>query len=173
MVAGSNSDRAEHTLRFVEYIFRAHGRECIGVRKLAAEVSSLIDAFCPLIMRHTSGVCPSFKDVCCRNRHFRYAFDDVVYLSALGERMPPRSKDAAAPAPCQYLGDKGCMIRHSLRPYRCTWFFCSPLLEEIESGSAGEYRQFIELMQEITRKRNALLSAFARAAKMTGTAVPL
>ena len=153
---------------FIGRIFRGHGSELIRSRKLATEISSLIDTLGLFIKRHTETVCPRCLDVCCINRHSRYAYDDIVYLSALDEQMIPRKKDISDTARCQFLGEKGCVIKHSLRPYRCTWYFCSPLLEQIELDPVQEYKRFIELLQQITLKRENLLDEFAEAAKKAG-----
>lgn len=153
---------------FIGRIFRSHGSELIRSRKLATEISSLIDTLGLFIKRRTETVCPRCLDVCCINRHSRYAYDDIVYLSALDEQMILRKKDISDTALCQFLGEKGCVIKHSLRPYRCTWYFCSTLLEQIELEPVQEYKRFIELLQQITRKREYLLGAFAGVAKTAG-----
>jgi hypothetical protein len=145
----------------VAHVFTRHGSTLLKVRELASEVSSHIDTLSPYILRHTGVVCPGCGSVCCIDRHSRYAYDDIVYLSALGERTVPRQRGFAENAPCQFLGEKGCMIRHSLRPYRCTWYFCTPLLERIGREPVREYRKFIGLLQQITLKRADLLAAFA------------
>lgn len=153
---------------FIGRIFRSHGSELIRSQKLATEISSLIDTLGLFIKRHTETVCPRCLNVCCINRHSRYAYDDIVYLSALDEQMIPRKKDISDTARCQFLGEKGCVIKHSLRPYRCTWYFCPALLEQIELDPVREYKRFIELLQQITRKRVYLLDAFAGVVKIAG-----
>lgn len=163
-----SEDHIDLLSHLVEQMFRRHGSELIRLRELAAEVSSLIDTLSPFVQRHTEKVCPRCVNVCCINRHSRYAYDDIVYLAALGERTAPRKRDTSDAARCQFLGEKGCVIRHSLRPYRCTWYFCSPLLEQIELEPVREYKKFIELLQQITCKRENLLDSFSEAAKRAG-----
>ena len=153
---------------FVGRIFKSHGSELIRSRKLAMEISSLIDTLGLFIKRHTETVCPRCLNVCCINRHASYAYDDIVYLSVLDEQMMPQKKDIPDTASCQFLGEKGCVIKHSLRPYRCTWYFCSALMEQIELDPVQEYKRFIKLLQQITLKRENLLDEFAEAAKKAG-----
>jgi hypothetical protein len=150
---------------FVAHVFTRHESKLVRAKELASEVSSLIDALSPLILRHTGEVCPGCTNVCCIDRHSRYAYDDIVYLSALGEQAVPRKEGFAGSAPCQFLGEGGCIISHSLRPYRCTWYFCTPLLERVGREPVREYRKFIGLLQQITRKREELLDAFAETAQ--------
>jgi hypothetical protein len=157
----SECGNREGLYHFVAHVFTRHGSKLFRARELASEVSSLIDALSPFILRHTGEVCPRCMNVCCIDRHSRYAYDDIVYLSALGEQAVLRKEGFAGSAPCQFLGERGCMIRHHLRPYRCTWYFCTPLLERIGREPVSEYRKFIGLLQQITLKRVYLLDAFA------------
>ena len=161
-------ENREDLYHLVGHVFTRHGSALVRARELASEVSSLIDALSPFILRHTGEVCPGCRNVCCIDRHSRYAYDDIVYLSALGTQMVPRKKGVAEGAPCQFLGETGCVISHSLRPYRCTWYFCTPLLERIGQGPVREYKKFIGLLQQITRKREDLLDAFAGTAQAAG-----
>jgi hypothetical protein len=161
-------ENREDLYHLVGHVFTRHGSALVRARELASEVSSLIDALSPFILRHTGEVCPGCTNVCCIDRHSRYAYDDIVYLSALGTQMVSRTKGVAEGAPCQFLGEKGCVISHSLRPYRCTWYFCTPLLERIGQGPVREYKKFIGLLQQITRKREDLLEAFAETAQASG-----
>ncbi len=130
------------------------------LRGIAEEVSYLLDILGPHILKYTERICPLCEDVCCIDHHSQYAYDDFVYFSALEERMVERKPGLDDRGPCQFLGPNGCKIRHSRRPYRCTWYFCSPLLREIEKGPAREYRKFLGLLCEITEKRTFLLREF-------------
>jgi hypothetical protein len=56
-----------------------------------------------------------------------------------------------------------------LRPYRCNWYFCSPLLARItELSTVRHYRLFIKLLQKITRGRQRLMEVYNSEVKGTG-----
>jgi hypothetical protein len=52
-----------------------------------------------------------------------------------------------------------------LRPYRCTWYFCTPLLDHIQKKSVRKYRRLLDLLQRITQKRLEMLNEFAQMAE--------
>jgi hypothetical protein len=61
--------------------------------------------------------------------------------------------------PCRYLPSKGCSLPRWQRPYRCTWYFCQTLLEEMPGESAGEYRKFITALRRLQSCRQRLIDA--------------
>jgi len=163
---------SEQLYRFIEHTFRTHQSELFRAKELCVEISSLIDGLSLFVQRHTEQICPHCENVCCINKHSYNAYDDIVYLCGLGERIVPRKKGIADSEACQFLGEKGCTIRHSLRPYRCTWYFCSPLLEQIGMDELTEYRKFISLLELITRTRGRLLDEFEGVLKTAGNQRP-
>jgi len=132
---------------------------------LAREVACLIESVSPLIEDHTRTVCPSCPDVCCINKHSYHDRSDFIYLQALGANMPSYKPGIADSDPCQFIGDYGCTLERSLRPYRCTWYFCTPLLEHIQKKSVRKYRRLMDLLKLITQKRTEMLDEFTLTAK--------
>ncbi len=155
----------------VEQAFLASGSELAGLRELARETADAVEALSPVIERHTSAVCPDCMRVCCVNRHSYHELGDILYLYSLGERPPDYRKDIRDAEPCQFLGERGCRLMRSLRPHRCNWFFCAPLLDRIQSLPAREYRAFIAGLEEINRKRERLITAFGDIMRK-GPAIP-
>ena len=147
-------------------VFRHHKDHLKKVRDIAAEISEEIENLDGFIQQHTAVVCPECSSVCCINRHSYHAFDDIVYLHALGEKIPFHSAGLDDSSPCQFLGKLGCAIPRSSRPYRCNWYFCSPLLAHItDHNSNRHYRLFIKLLQEITEKRQKMMEEYASVVK--------
>ena len=157
-------DRTEDYL-VIESFFSRRRRALGPLATLAAEVAGLTETVSGFIQEHTATVCTACAKVCCINRHSYHETADIIYLCALGERLPAYDKAVADTEPCQFLGERGCAIRRSLRPYRCNWYFCTPLLEHMQSASAREYRRFMGLMTELGRKREALLDIYGEAEK--------
>lgn len=147
-------------------IFRHHNDRLIKVRNLAIQIAQDIENLDLFLQRHTAVVCPECKSVCCINRHSYHAVDDIVYIYAIGEKIPLHSPTFEDSGPCQFLGNLGCTIARGLRPYRCNWYFCSPLLAHITAlNSNRHYCLFIKLLQEITGKRQKMMDEYASAVK--------
>jgi hypothetical protein len=136
----------------VEDLFTHNGDSLKRVKDLAGGVALFIQKVDPFIQTHTKVVCPDCEKVCCVNKHAYHEHEDIVYLYALGERLPLYERDRDDSEPCQYLGDQGCTVSRILRPYRCTWYFCTPLLEHMQEASAPDYRKFIASLEQITKK---------------------
>jgi hypothetical protein len=150
----------ENIRRRVERALLACGEGTAGLRMLARDAAEAVEALSPFIERHTSVVCPDCMRVCCMNRHSYHDPGDIVYLCSLGEGPPAYRKDIRDAEPCQFLGERGCGLRRSLRPHRCNWFFCAPLLDRLQSSPAREYRAFISGLEKINRRRERLITAF-------------
>ena len=147
-------------------VFRHHNDRFIKVRNLAALIAEDIEKLGAFLHRHTAVVCPECSSVCCINRHSYHAFDDIVYIHAIGEKIPLQKPALDDSGPCQFLGKQGCTIARSLRPYRCNWYFCTPLLHHIvEHNSSRHYRFFINLLEQITGKRQRMMEEYAAVVK--------
>ena len=147
-------------------VFISHKDRLIKVRDIAADISADIEHLSVFIQKHTPVVCPDCSRVCCINRHSYPAYDDVLYLYARGEIIPRYTAGLDDYAPCQFLGHMGCSIPRVLRPYRCNWYFCTPLLHHIvEHNSSRHYRFFINLLEQITGKRQRMMEEYAAVVK--------
>lgn len=146
-------------------VFEHHPGELAAVRALARQVAELTEQSGEFIQAHTALVCPSCTRVCCATRHSYHEVADIIYLCALGESLPVYAKGRAAGDPCQFISVEGCTIQRSLRPYRCNWYFCTPLLDHMQKTAARDYRKFMEILTELGRKREALLEYFVRMEK--------
>jgi hypothetical protein len=153
--------------RLIEEVFRHRGANLGPVRDHAKDFARLIEKADPFIQKNTEEVCPRCRQVCCINRHSYHTHFDALYLLALGEEIPCHKAGIADSEPCQFLSPRGCRLRRFLRPYRCTWYFCTPLLEHIRTSPAREYRAFISCLEEISRGRELLLTSFIGIARGT------
>jgi hypothetical protein len=117
----------------------------------ALRLKSLLSEISPIIEEYTGRVCPSCTDVCCRQKHGQYLEQDVRYLAALGVALPAVDASRPPEGPCGFLGPSGCLHPRWLRPWKCTWFFCGPLLAALDDGPQRTARRLSAAMQEIMR----------------------
>lgn len=121
---------------------REHGHRLL-------EAFEQVDGF---IQHDTRSVCPYCGIVCGANRHglpqFAYAY--VVGFLAMGLDVPAHDLEVDERTVCQFLGPKGCEPLRPQRPFRCTRYFCDPLLEQIEIGPLQHSRRFTSDLQALS-----------------------
>jgi len=145
----------------IRSLFSDHGDALAEVSRSARQTEALIDTISPLIEAYTSAVCQECTSVCCINRHSSFDRSDVIFMTALGKDIPEANPGIADTDACRFLGSRGCALKRSQRPYRCTWFFCSALLDQImQQASAAGYRKFMEMLQAITKNRTTMINDF-------------
>lgn len=126
-------------------------------KEMAHELKDAFSAVSPFIEKHTSIVCPECEKVCCIDKHGRYDKNDLVFLRALGIEIPHDPSDLEETELCRFLKEKGCSRQRWERPFRCTHFFCDPLLKSLENDNAKLYRAFIGYLQYLVDVRRRLL----------------
>jgi len=117
---------------------------------IAGNLKQLLLESSPLMEEFTAVVCPDCADVCCRQKHGLYRERDVLYLRALGEKVPGRDTARPLEGPCESMGTCGCALPRWLRPFKCTWYFCEPLLAALNSSPPKKMRKLSALLQEMT-----------------------
>ncbi len=126
------------------------------IKDLAHELKETLNTISPFIETHTALVCPECKKVCCADKHGRYSSGDIIYLNALETDIPPQPVDREETASCRYITDTGCSLQRWMRPYRCTLFFCTALMNSIERGDPNIYRAFNGYFQHLISLREQL-----------------
>ena len=126
-------------------------------KEIVHELKNAFSAVSPFIEKHTSIVCPECEKVCCIDKHGRYDKDDLVFMKALGIEIPHDPSDREETALCRFLNKNGCSRQRRERPFRCTHFFCNPLLKSLENDNAKLYRAFIGDLQYLVDVRRKLL----------------
>lgn len=116
----------------------------------ANKMKRLLIESSPMIEDYTREVCPACAEVCCRQKHGMFRKNDIVYLHALGVEVPPRDPGRPLEGPCEWMGPRGCDRPRWLRPFKCTWFFCEPLLKAMNDGPSRKARRLSALLQEMT-----------------------
>jgi hypothetical protein len=117
---------------------------------IAEKLKQLLIESSPLIEEYTAAVCPDCAEVCCRQKHGMYQEGDIRYVQALGEDVPCRDATRPPDGPCEAMGPYGCGQPRWMRPFKCTWFFCEPLLAALNSSPPKKVRRLSTALQEMS-----------------------
>ncbi len=120
----------------------------------ARKIKRLLIELSPLIEQLTAKVCPGCDDVCCKQKRCLPDPVDVRYITALGLHLPAVDGNRPPDGPCQFMGPFGCTLPRWHRPWRCTWYFCDPLLAEMNTGPQKTARKISDLIQQIVDIRS-------------------
>jgi len=126
-------------------------------KELARELKEAFNAVSPFIEKHTAIVCPECEKVCCADKHGRHDSNDLLFLHSLGADVPESHHERNEDNSCRFIGETGCCLERWMRPYRCTFFFCDPLLKSLESDNAKLYRAFLDYFQYLVSLRQELI----------------
>lgn len=146
-LACRDHDTYSQVILHLEEIFFHHGHKLQRVKDLAQKVKDGIERISPFIEQTTQTVCPDCKDVCCISKHGYYNFEDLVYLYALGLKLPIYEFGRKDTESCQFLSANGCSLKRPFRPSGCNWYFCDSLLNHMEKNP--DYQQFDDLLGDI------------------------
>ncbi len=105
----------------------------------------------PLIEQQTGRICPSCTEVCCKQRHGMFTAADRAYIVALNEEVPTHDPRLPLDGACQFMGPSGCVKPRWQRAWKCTWFFCAPLLAAFSEGPQKKVRQLSAMLEEMGR----------------------
>lgn len=116
-------------------------------REIAEQFKRLLIESAPIIEEYTAKLCPACTDVCCKQKHGILRENDILYLRALGETVSSRDEARPPEGPCELMGPQGCVQPRWLRPFKCTWYFCEPLLNALHEGPPRKARQLSAMLQ--------------------------
>ena len=116
---------------------------------IAEQLKHLLIESSTVIEEYTAAICPGCTDVCCKQKHGTFRENDILYLRALGIDVPPQDQGRPPEGPCELMGPRGCVQPRWLRPFKCTWFFCEPLLEALSEGPPRKARRVSAMLQEM------------------------
>lgn len=120
-------------------------------------IISLFDELSPFIEKHTSVICPGCQNVCCIDRHSAPEDDDQKFFEIMKIERPGRPAKAMDMEPCRYLDERGCALARIMRPFKCTWYFCPPLLNSMTEDRGRDYRRFIIALNELLDLRRKVV----------------
>ena len=110
-----------------------------------------------LVEQYTRQVCPSCIDVCCKQRHGLFTETDRAYITSLAESVPLHDPTRPLDGPCQFLTGTGCSKPRWQRAWKCTWYFCEPLLRTLDEGPQTKARRMSAMLEEMGRLYDEVL----------------
>lgn len=152
----------EH-IRYIEEVFVKQSHKLERVKQLAQKVKEGIEKIDTFIQQSTEAICPHCASVCCINKHGYHNSEDLIYIYALGVKMPDYNFSRDDAASCQFLFDKGCVMPRSVRPSGCNWYFCDSLLDHMEARPG--YGKFDEGLKDLAELWLEMIDEFQRAIK--------
>jgi hypothetical protein len=151
------------TLYSIKEIFDSGHIKIHRIKRLAQKIKDGIENINPFIQRSTEIICPHCINICCINKHGYYNYEDLIYIIALGLEPPEYDFTRDNSAPCQFLSEKGCIMKRSVRPSGCNWYFCENLLEYMEQSP--EYSKFDIELRNIAELWLEMIDEFERIIK--------
>ena len=148
------------TVQEIKDFFKRNAADIEPVIKKGIQFHQAYVIMDPFIQEYTAKTCPYCGTVCCCNKHGFPEFADIVAIIAMNGKIPQYDLSVDPNALCQFIGEKGCILPRAERPYRCTWYFCEPLLLQIELDTARKYREFIRNYQYMGHARAELINTF-------------
>jgi hypothetical protein len=131
-------------------------------RTEAEKLKELLIQLSPLIEHFTAQVCPDCTDVCCRQKRAFPDREDRAFITALNEQLPEPDPARPPDGPCQFMSTTGCVRPRWLRPWRCTWYFCNPLLDAMQKGRQKDTRALSALIRQVIEIRSRFSQPFCR-----------
>ena len=144
----------------IKRFFHENSHNLGHVIELGKGLKSIFLQLDPIIDELTAKICPYCGNVCCANRHGFPEYADIIAILAMGEDVPQYDLMVDERAICQFLSKNGCILPRFRRPYRCTWYFCDPMLIEVDTGPIKRYREFLNLVTRLGEQRGELLQCF-------------
>ncbi len=120
----------------------------------AEKLKELLIQVSPLIEELTAKVCPECTSVCCKQKRCMPDPVDIRYRETLGLPRPEYDASRSPDDPCQFMSRSGCCLSRWQRPWRCTWYFCDPLLAAMNTGPQKTARKISGLIQQIVEIRS-------------------
>ena len=123
----------------------------------ARDLKDAVKMVSPFIEKHTSIVCPDCESICCKDKHARYDHNDLVFMKAMEVDTSCDNSGLEEADPCRNMTETGCDLERWMRPFRCTSFFCDPLLKSMEGDNSKLYRAFMMFFEHMVSSRKLLL----------------
>ncbi|MGM0758596.1 MAG: hypothetical protein ACQEUB_02715 [Thermodesulfobacteriota bacterium] len=117
------------------------------------EVDPIMDGLC-------AKTCPDCSGPCCLHADVRYDFRDLVFLHCRQKALPLHQPKQHPGQPCSFLGQNGCVLPRSLRPFLCTWYVCPQQMQELRDSHSPDMAYLQPRLRIIQEQRKDLETEF-------------
>ena len=115
----------------LDYHMRLYSIDKTVLTSLAEAIADNLQEVDPIMDDLCAKTCPDCSDPCCRHADVRYDLRDLVFLHCRQNALPLHQPKQHPGQPCSFLGQNGCVLPRSLRPFLCTWYVCPQQMKEL------------------------------------------
>ncbi len=124
--------------------------------KLGNQYRQVFDQIDPLIQDLTTKSCPYCGVVCCAQKFGLPNSNDLVAFLAMNVNGHIYDFQKDPSSMCQFMGERGCILPRYQRPFRCTFYFCDPLLIQIDLLPADEHQTLVKGLKKLESLRQEM-----------------
>lgn len=145
----------------ISYLLNKRPQATGDLQRAAQDLRALFQESFPILDRLCAATCPFCPDPCCLKATIWFDLKDMVFLHLIHGPIPEAQPLFRQGETCRYSGPKGCALPRHTRPFICTLYLCPPQ-RSILRRCKEEDKRFMDMIQMIKMKRNALEEAFVR-----------
>ncbi len=157
-----NSDSLEWARTKICHAMTLDTKLAKHIQFMSKSLKNIYIALEPYFQQYIETLCKECENPCCINRHGFPDFEDLIIFCALGECFGPFDYTQKDTEPCQFLGEKGCILKRCERSYRCTWYFCDKVFDSFETEAPKAFAHFEHLMGQLCQQRIDIIKLFER-----------
>jgi len=122
------------------------GAERSWVRARLAELADLQGQLHALFLAADGeAVCAACGGECCARGTYHLTLANLLWLLAERQEVP----DADFSRTCPWLGDAGCQLSVSCRPFNCVTFVCEAIEARLDQRQVGEFYRLEKVLRRL------------------------
>lgn len=111
-----------------------NNEQVLHLESIAHEIARLFLEMADEMEQISQLTCPQCSDICCLRATVWYDIKDLLYIYYYSKELPRSQIWRRPDGACCYLGEYGCSLERSLRPFICTWYICPAQKDVLHSG---------------------------------------
>jgi hypothetical protein len=125
------------TLTHLQTKITACSNGLASAQKLSKQIVVRYDRISPLLESLCRHTCPTCVDNCCRRATVWYDRRDLLTIYLATGSFPSGPVITRPHQPCNKLGEAGCTLQRSARPFVCSWYLCPPQKQILQLNETG------------------------------------
>ncbi len=152
----SSFDAFIEKYRELRSFLAARPQTALQLTSLGTRYKEILEQIDPLIQGLTAKSCPYCGVVCCAQKFGLPNSSDMVTFLAMNVNGHVYDFQKDPRSMCQFMGEKGCILPRYQRPFRCTFYFCDPLLIQIDLLPKMENERLIQGLKKLESLRQEM-----------------